>query len=184
MSAAHAQHDMNSLFPDHKIRSARMEDLVMLAEIERTAATLFRDTPYAFLVNDEPLSLDFVTQQFQSGQVWVAVDERDTPIGYAIAQEVDGEAYLRQIDVHPTYGRRGIGRELVEKVCMWAKHQNYRRILLSTFLDIEWNAPFYAKLGFQFLAEDELTAGFQQLRRKEAEAGLPIDRRAIMYRDL
>jgi hypothetical protein len=67
---------------------------------------------------------------------------------------------------------------------VWAKRQNYRRILLSTFRDIEWNAPFYAKLGFQILAEVELTAGFQQIRRKEAEAGLPIDQRVIMYRDL
>jgi hypothetical protein len=37
----------------------------MLAEIERAAATLLRDTSYAFLVNAEPLSLDFVTQQFE-----------------------------------------------------------------------------------------------------------------------
>lgn len=76
-------------------------------------------------------------------------------MGYAIAQDVDGEAYLCQIDVHPGYGRRGVGRKLVERVCMWAKDRDYHRILLSTFLDIEWNAPFYAKLGFKILAEDE-----------------------------
>ena len=175
---------MNALLSDSKIRSARIADLITLAEIERAAATLFWDTPYAFLVDDKPLSLDFVTQQFQVGRVWVAVDDRDTPIGYAIAQEVDGEAYLRQLDVHSAYGRRGIGSNLVETVCGWATHQNYRRILLSTFLDIEWNAPFYTKLGFQILPEVDLTTGFQQIRRKEAEAGLPIDRRAIMSRDL
>ncbi|MGV0025364.1 GNAT family N-acetyltransferase [Phormidesmis priestleyi] len=100
------------------------------------------------------------------------------------AQDVDGNAYLQQIDVHPSYGRRGIGRKLVESVCVWAKHQNYHRILLSTFRDIEWNAPFYAKLGFQVLAEVELTPSFQQIRLKEAEAGLPIDQRVIMYREL
>jgi len=175
---------MNTISLDYKIRPAGIEDLVTLAEIERAAAKLFFDTPYAFLVDDEPLSLDFVIQQFQSGRVWIAVDDQDTPIGYAIAQEVDRDAYLRQIDVHPAYGRRGIGRELVERVCVWAKNQNYHRILLSTFLDIEWNAPFYAKLGFQILPEVELSSGFQQIRCKEAEAGLPIDRRVIMYRDL
>lgn len=67
---------------------------------------------------------------------------------------------------------------------MWAKHQNYPRLFLSTFRDIKWNAPFYAKLGFQILAEDELTSGFQQIRLKEAEVGLPIDQRVIMYREL
>lgn len=167
-----------------QIRAARIEDLSTLAEIERAAAMLFHDTPYAFLVDAEPLALDFVNQQFQAGRVWVAVDDRDLSVGYAIAQVVDGNAYLQQIDVHPAYGRRGVGRELVERVCVWAKKQNYQRIVLSTFLDIEWNAPFYAKLGFQILAEVELSSGFQQIRRKEAEAGLPIDRRMMMYRQL
>ena len=175
---------MNTPFSGYKIRAARIEDLATLAQIERAAATLFLDTPYAFVIDAEPLPLDFVTQQFRAGRVWVAVDDRDTSVGYALAQDVDGNAYLQQIDVHPSYGRRGIGRELVEAVCVWAKRQDYRRILLSTFRNIEWNAPFYAKLGFQILAEVELTAGFQQIRRKEAEAGLPIDQRVIMYRDL
>ncbi|WP_375448772.1 GNAT family N-acetyltransferase [uncultured Nostoc sp.] len=172
------------MFPDYEIRFARIEDLVKLAEIEQAAATLFCDTSYAFLVNAQPLSMDFVTQQFQAERVWVAVNDRDIVVGYAIAQEVDGNAYLQQIDVDPAYGRRGIGRKLVEGVCVWAKKQNYHRILLSTFLDIEWNAPFYTKLGFQILPEVELSFGFQQIRCKEAEAGLPIDRRVIMYRDL
>jgi GNAT superfamily N-acetyltransferase len=175
---------MNTIFSDYKIRPAGTEDLVTLAEIERAAAKLFLDTPYVFLVDDEPLSLDFVVEQFQSGRVWVAVDGRDITIGYAIAQEVDQAAYLRQIDVHPAHGRRGIGRALVECVCVWARSQNYHRILLSTFFDIGWNAPFYAKLGFQILPEVEQSSGLQQIRLKEAEAGLPIDRRVIMYRDL
>ncbi len=169
---------------NYTIRCALIEELPLLSDIELSAAQLFVDTPYAFLVNDQPLSLDFVIQQFRSGRVWVAVDDRDTIMGYAIAEDVDGEAYLRQIDVQQAFGRSGIGSKLVECVCLWAKDRHYQRILLSTFLDIEWNAPFYAKLGFQILAEAELTAGFQQIRYKEATAGLPINRRVIMYREL
>ncbi|NJR48735.1 MAG: GNAT family N-acetyltransferase [Leptolyngbyaceae cyanobacterium CSU_1_3] len=175
---------MTTLFSDYEIRSARTEDLATLAEIEQAAAMLFRNTSYAFLVDADPLPLDFVIQQFQAGRVWVAVDDRDLLVGYAIAQEIDGNAYLQQIDVHPDHGRKGIGRKLVESVCAWAEHQSYRRIFLSTFRDIAWNAPFYAKLGFQILAESELTSGFQQIRYKEAEAGLPIDQRVIMHREL
>jgi GNAT superfamily N-acetyltransferase len=175
---------MNDLFSNYKIRVARLEDLAMLADIECAAARLFCNTPYAFLADDKPLPLDFVTQQFAADRVWIAVDDRDAPVGYAIAQEVDGNAYLQQIDVLPAHGRRGIGRKLVERVCVWAKHERYQRIFLSTFVDVAWNAPFYAKLGFQILAEDRLVPGFQQIRRREAEAGLPIDQRVIMYRDL
>jgi GNAT superfamily N-acetyltransferase len=175
---------MNAFSQNYIIRVARLEDLAILADIECAAARLFSHTPYSFLVDAEPLSLDFITQQFAADRVWVAVDDRDTPVGYAIAQEVDDNAYLHQIDVHPAHGRRGIGRNLVERVCVWAKYERYQRIFLSTFIDVAWNAPFYAKLGFLFLAEDTLTPGFQQIRRKEAEAGLPIDRRVVMYRGL
>ena len=52
---------MNALFSDYKIRSARIADLAILAEVKRAAARLFWDAPYAFLVDDETLSLDFVT---------------------------------------------------------------------------------------------------------------------------
>jgi GNAT superfamily N-acetyltransferase len=175
---------MSATFPIDRIRPAKISDLALLAEIERAAAGLFADTPYSAVVDDEPLSLDFVTEQFRGGRVWVAVDERDLPIGYAIAQVIDGCAYLRQIDVRPTYQRRGIGSKLVDRVCIWAQSHNYRQILLSTFLDIEWNAPFYAKLGFKVLPATSLSSGFQQLRSREAAAGLPIDRRCIMYRHL
>jgi GNAT superfamily N-acetyltransferase len=175
---------MSTFTSDYQIRSAQLDDLVKLTEIERAAANLFCDTPYAFLVDAEPLSIDFITQQFRSGRVWVAVDNDNICMGFAIANNVDGNAYLQEIDVHPNYGRRGIGRALIERVCLWAKSQNYDKIFLSTFLDIEWNAPFYLKSGFQILADDKLTIGCQQIRQKEAEAGLSIDRRGILYREL
>jgi hypothetical protein len=52
-----------------KIRSARIDDLITLAEIERAAAMLFRDMPYAFLVDAKSLPLDFVIQQFRAERV-------------------------------------------------------------------------------------------------------------------
>jgi predicted N-acetyltransferase YhbS len=166
----------------YQIRSARMGELPLLSGIEQSAAKLFLDTPYAFLVNDEPLSLDFVQQQFSAERVWVAVDCHETVVGYAIAHEVDNTLYLQQIDVEPEHGRRGIGSALVNTVCDRAKQQGYEIVSLSTFRDLPWNAPFYSKLGFRVLGEAELTIGFQQIRLKELAAGLPIVDRVIMQR--
>ncbi|AFY91499.1 GNAT family N-acetyltransferase [Chamaesiphon minutus] len=168
----------------YQIRSARIEELPLLAPIERAAAVLFLDTRYAFLVNAEPLPLDFVQQQFRLGLVWVAVDLHQTVVGHAIAREVDETLYLQQIDVAPEHGRKGIGSALVNAICDRATHLGYRIVSLSTFRDIPWNAPFYAKLGFCPVSEAELTTGFQQIRFKEVEAGLPISDRVIMYRVL
>ena len=169
---------------DYTIRPARAEDLMLLAPIEQSAAILFQNTPYSFLVSAESLPLEFVQQRFQVGQVWIAVDRADTAIGYAITTEVDDTLYLQQIDVEPAYGRKGIGSALIHTVCDWAKSHGYLVVSLSTFRDIPWNAPFYAKLGFYSIDESELTPGFQQIRLKESEAGLPISERVIMQRQL
>ncbi len=93
----------------------------------------------------------------------------------------DETLYLQQIDVKPEHGRRGIGSVLVKTVCAWAKQQGYEIVSLSTFRDLPWNAPFYSKMGFHPVEEAELTTGFQQIRLKELEAGLPIVDRVIMY---
>ena len=85
------------------------------------------------------------------------------------------------MDVTPEHGRRGIGSALVTTVYAWAKQQGYAIVSLSTFRDVLWNAPFYSKLGFFSVDEAELTTGFQQIRLKELEAGLPISDRVIMY---
>ncbi|KAM3090888.1 GNAT family N-acetyltransferase [Phormidesmis sp. 146-35] len=123
----------------YHIRSARAEELLLLS---------------AFLVDADPLPLEVVQQQFQAGRVWVAVDQYEAVVGYAIACEVDGTLYLQQIDVTPEHGQRGIGSALVNTVCAWAKQQGYAIVWLSTFRDIPWNAPFYSKLGFRnFLME-------------------------------
>ncbi|WP_181243698.1 GNAT family N-acetyltransferase [Chamaesiphon polymorphus] len=166
---------------NYRVRPARFEELPLLSRIENSAAVLFLDTPYAFLVNDEPLSLDFVRQQYQAKRVWVAVDCHEIVVGYAIAREVDETLYLQQIDVEPEHGRRGIGSALIKTVCNWAKQQGYSIVSLSTFRDLPWNAPFYSKMGFCPVDEAELTTGFQQIRLKESEAGLPISDRVIMY---
>lgn len=175
---------MRILESGYTIRSACVEELTLLAHIETSAASLFLDTPYAFLVNAEPLSLDFVRQRFQAGQVWVVVDQHDVVVGYAVTREVEDTLYLQQIDVDPEHGQRGLGYALVNTVCSWAKLQGYPVVTLSTFRDIPWNAPFYLKLGFRILDESELTIGFQQIRLQELEAGLPISERVIMHHEL
>lgn len=171
---------MKILQAGYKIRSARFEELTLLSTIEISAARLFFDTPHSFLIHEAPLPLDFLKQRFEAGQVWVAADPQDKVVGYAVTQEVDATLYLQQIDVAPAHMRQGIGSALVNTVVAWAKRQGYSVMALSTFRDIPWNAPFYAKLGFHVLDESELTAGFQHIRLQEAKAGLPIANRVIM----
>ena len=172
------------LEPEYAIRTARIEELPQLATIEQAAAIRFRDTPYAFLADGEPLSFEFVQQRFQAGQVWVAVDRDDIVIGFAITHEIDGTLCLQEIDVAPEHGQRGIGKALVRTLQTWGSQSGYSVMSLSTFRDLPWNGPFYAKLGFCIIDEGKLSPGFQQIQAHEQEAGLPIANRVIMQCDL
>ncbi len=106
------------------------------------------------------------------------------PVGFATIEEIDGLAHLEQLSVRPEQGGRGIGGELLEEACGWAAKQGYGAITLATFRDVSWNAPFYARHGFDVI--DELTPGLAALRKHEIDA-LKLDDlgpRVIMKRPL
>ena len=80
-----------------------------------------------------------------------------------------GMLYLDQISVHPDQGQRGIGAALLTRVIDEAKRRKLRRVALSTFRDLPWNAPFYARLGFEVVQPVGVLA---ELRAREQERGL------------
>ena len=116
----------------------------------------------------------------QDGLLWVAVDHRDHPVGFALACEVGGNAHLDELDVDPRHGRQGLGRALVETVCEWASRAGYAAITLTTLSHIPWNAPFYEKLGFQILEPEALTPHLRELLQTETAHGLPAENRVAM----
>ncbi len=165
------------------IRLAQPADLPHLPEIERQAATLF--VPYGLgeLFGAETVTLDEFAQYQREGRLWVALVD-DKPVGFIIASTVEGDAHINEVDVLPAYGGQGIGRALIETVCDWAKVHQLPRITLSTQANIPWNAPFYAKLGFEILPQSEWTPAYHALRQHEIELGLPVQDRVFMVRYL
>ena len=92
-----------------------------------------------------------------AGLLWVALSPQRHPVGFALVEREGLQLHLEELDVHPQHGRRGIGGALVETVCAWARDCGYAEITLTTYRDIPWNGPFYAKLGFKVLGAAELT---------------------------
>lgn len=168
----------------YHIRRARLEELPLIQDIEQAASTLFLGTDYSFLIDFETMPLDVLRERQGEGLVWVACDRGSGPVGFAVARVIDGAAHLDELDVHPSHGRRGLGRRLALAVCEWARAAGYGAVTLSTFRDIPWNRPFYERLGFRMLAEDDLGPGLRQIRVREAAIGLPLDRRVCMRLEL
>jgi GNAT superfamily N-acetyltransferase len=168
----------------YTIRLARAEEVDSLPAIELAAAGLFNDLAEELELG--PLSLESVTQveDFEqgckAGSLWVAADSDDRPVGFALVQEIDGLAFLVELDVHPAHGRRGLGSALLATVCKWARRAGFAAVTLSTFRDVPWNGPFYARRGFRALDEGALSPGLLGIRERERKRGLRTDLRVIM----
>lgn len=164
----------------YTIRSAKRHETGKLNEIENAVAMLFLDTKY-FIEDDlEPLSEAFLLRQIEQNQVWVAVDSNDQPVGFAAVLIFENYVHLHELSVDPQHSRKGLGTRLTKAVIRWAEKSGYDGVTLSTFREILWNAPFYTRLGFRELYEQELNDDLREIRKNELESGLPADERVLM----
>ena len=160
------------------IREASLTDLPVLRDIERAAGTPFRDIGMASIADDEPPTIDELTTYQRAGRAWV---HGDPPVAYVLAAEVDGYAHIEQVSVHPRHSRRGVGRALLDHVGAWAATRRLAGLTLTTFADVPWNAPYYARLGFVVVTD--LTPGLRAIRAHETARGLDAWPRVAMRRD-
>lgn len=157
------------------IRPATEADFPTLIEVEEAADTLFAVAGYG--ATPGPASVD------ELAAAPLLLVAGDPPVGYARLEFVDGRAHLESLSVRPSSMRRGIGTALVRAVCDWAQAAGHTELTLCTFVDVPWNGPFYAGLGFVELTE--LSAGLRALRTAEQQAGLDaMGRRIVMIKHL
>jgi GNAT superfamily N-acetyltransferase len=161
--------------PDLAIRVAEPDDLRDLPEIERSAGTLFEVAGYGTL--PEPATVEAL-----EAALIVLVAGRPA-IGYVRVDRYDQGPHIGQLCVRPKFMQRGVGTALVQAACAWARGKGYSSITLCAFADVDWNTPFFRRLGF---AEIEVpSAALAQLRENEIAAGLDkLGRRIVMWRDL
>ncbi|MCY0929594.1 GNAT family N-acetyltransferase [Streptomyces sp. H27-H1] len=168
------------------IRAAHIDELSLLQDIERASGECFRAIGMPEIADDEPLPLEELLGYRRAGLAWVAADGAGTgtPVGYLIADRVDGNLHVEQVSVHPDSAHRRIGRALLEHLAERATAEGAPALTLTTFTDVPWNAPYYARLGFRALAESGLGPGLRDIRDREALHGLDRWPRVCMRRDL
>ena len=164
----------------YSIVRARPGDISEIPMIELAAAQLLAGhAPESVLT--ETTSTLALQEAVQRGHLWVALKE-EAPVGFAHV-DIDGRtAHLTEVDVLPDHGRRGLGTRLVETVCHWAASAGYDSVTLTTFRDVPWNMPFYARLGFRVVPDAELSAGLRAIVDDETRRGLDPSRRVAMER--
>lgn len=84
--------------------------------------------------------------------------------------------------MHPDHARQGIGRQLIDAARQWAERHGLAGLTLTTYACVPWNAPYYRRLGFRVLADEEMAEGLRSLRAREAGRGLDAWPRVAMLR--
>ena len=167
-----------------RIRTPRTDELERLRDIEWAAGAIFADIGFAEVAADEPASVATLAGYAADGRAWVITEEDDDePLGYAVVDIVDGLAHLEQLSVLPDHGRRGLGAALLERVEHWAAENGKPAVTLTTFTDVPWNAPFYAKHGYRVMTDAEIGPELDAIRAHEAEHGLDPELRVCMRKD-
>lgn len=164
------------------VEPARESDLPALPSIELAANEMFADTGLLPAVDDDFTDPEEFQDALLAGRLWVARAPGGEPVGYALVELLGGGPHLEEMDVMPKFGRRGLGRALLEAIFAWARRKGHPSVTLTTFRDIPWNAPFYARAGFRALSPDELSPTLEARVQDEASRGLDPKKRVVMRR--
>lgn len=166
------------------IRPALNRHLADIPAIELAGATLFSEQDLPHDIRHKVTADADLHTALQNDRLWVAVQEGEKTVGFAMADVVDNQGYLVEVDVRPEFGRQGTGTELVRAVIRWARACGFQSLLLVTFRHLAWNAPFYEKLGFSIIEPVEHGPELAALIEEERQAGIDVTKRVGMRMEL
>lgn len=131
------------------IRFAVPEDAQHLPAIERSAAQAFRTiAELSGLADAPPMSVEQHSQFIALSTCWVALDGDNRLQGFLSARRHGSDLHLYELSVMQAMQGRGFGRRLIEAAKDYARSNGLRFVTLTTFKNVPWNAPFYARAGF------------------------------------
>jgi ribosomal protein S18 acetylase RimI-like enzyme len=134
------------------------------------------------VADDEPPSRAELVCFQEDGRARVITDQADRPVAYLLIDIVEGNAHVEQVSVDPDHARQGLGRRLVDTAAAWAQQHGLAAVTLTTYSEVPWNAPYYQRLGFQIMTENQISAGLRRIREHEAARGLARWPRVTMRR--
>lgn len=164
---------------DYTIALAQPQHVEALAGIELSAATMLEGHAPASVLEESTPEGTFHRAQ-QDGRLWVALAD-EIPVGFALVEMLAEDLpHLKEMDVHPYHGRRGLGTALLREVLKWLALLGHQQMTLTTFRNVPWNMPFYARLGFEEIHPAELRPELVAVVRDETGRGLDSAQRVVM----
>jgi GNAT superfamily N-acetyltransferase len=166
------------------IRLARPDEAALLPAIEHDSDQTMRQTPYAYIADLPPVGEEHYRAPVDAGTTWVAVGADDQLVGFAACGVKDDGLVVFQLSVRQAAQKQGLGTALMRAAIDWARASGHKRVMLTTFVDVLFNAPFYEGLGFQALAQAHLPPSLAHMLAHEAEQGHDPAKRVAMVLSL
>lgn len=170
-----------------RIRAGRAEDAPALARIYWRAGARFAASPHPEIVDPVPPPAAAFARVAGAGRILVAAGGDEAPAGFlahASGALVDGTLSLHvgELDVDPAWQGRGVASALLDALGARAKAEGRGALTLTTYGDVAWNAPFYARRGFRLLASEDWPAICRGERHRMAALGYDTAARVAMVR--
>jgi GNAT superfamily N-acetyltransferase len=164
------------------IRPPRPDEVSLLPQIENEADRRYARVGLPFIVDMPPATLASLEYARCRDCLWIAVSPYGRPIGFALMKLRHGRAWLDRLSVLDRWQRHGLGTALIERTSTRAGRLGFETLYLSTYRDVPWNAPFYARRGFAEMPQGSWPHAVRQQVQQENSHGHPSWRRIVMRR--
>lgn len=163
------------------IRIAVPADAPLLPAIETSAAQAFRMIgELRWLADSPPMPVERHRQLIALSTCWVAVDDENRPQGFLSAERHGHDLHIHELSVMQAMQGQGTGRLLIEAAKDYARSSRLASVTLTTFKNVPWNAPFYARAGFQIKATADLDQRLAAIVNEEYQHGFAAGSRCAM----
>lgn len=105
-------------------------------------------------------------------------------LGFAACQACADALHLWELAVRHDAQAQGLGKALIEATFALARQRGLPAVTLSTFREIPWNGPFYARMGFREVPVADLNLRLATIRLREDLLGLKVARRLTMRAEI
>jgi GNAT superfamily N-acetyltransferase len=165
-------------------RFAAPHDASVIRAIEFEAGQRFVGVGMTGIADAPPMALELAERKIASGEVIVAVDADAVCAGFVMFEPQPARIYIQELDVLTSHAGQRIGAALIGQVAQLALTRQLPQLVLSTYREVPWNAPYYRRLGFREIEEAELDPALIARRNAHLARGLDESKRVFMRRDL
>ncbi len=151
------------------IRLATIADIPQLPLIEQSAGEAFRGTAHEWIGDDDITPAEAYPPFIAAGQVRVAEID-GALVGFVRTGLHGDELHVFELDVRHDRQGRGVVKALMAAARDEAIAKDCCAMTLTTFSNVPFNAPFYARLGFAIV--EAPSRRLTTILAAEAEHGL------------